>query len=56
MTYILENVIHEQREQQLQNFKKYTGLLDQLRKNDFKASLPELSQYLQMESPAEKAV
>ena len=48
--YILENVIHQKREEQVHNFKKYTAILDQIRKNDFKSSLPELYQYISLES------
>ena len=56
VVYILENVVHEQRENQIHHFKRYTVILDQFRKNDFKISLPELNQYLPLEDGKEHGI
>ena len=47
--YILENVIHKQREERIHQFKKYTDILDKLRGNSFQSSLPELNQLIPLD-------
>ena len=44
--YILENVIHKQKDYLLHQFRKYTSILDGHRNNSFEKSLPELSRFI----------